>query len=307
MLRDDVLNLDRVDVLTTRDDHVLDPVDDEHIGLGVHVPAVAGVHPSAPVLQRSRRGGSSSRPWSPAATTISPTVPRGSSRSSSSTMRTSVCRAARPAEPPVHRVVVTGHEQQGGDESVADPVRPAGMSRSRRVLGARPRSASGIGDTPSMMCSHGRDIDLGGTGESTIIWSMVGTSRTVSDAECSAIISSAPDGVKARNISASDDRSPVHEAISGEVDMGAACRSRPSGVAHSPEATQPYAEVIMLSWVSVTPFGLPVVPPCRRSRRCPRLPADGPRQRRPGEQLLIGKHPSGAGLFPHGSRAVSPE
>ena len=48
MLRDDVLDLDRVHVLTTGDDHVLDAVDDEDVGVGIHVSAVAGVHPSAP-------------------------------------------------------------------------------------------------------------------------------------------------------------------------------------------------------------------------------------------------------------------
>src|SRR4051812_42856938 len=47
MLGEDALHLDRVDVLPTGDDHVLDPVGDVDVAVVVHVAAVAGVHPAA--------------------------------------------------------------------------------------------------------------------------------------------------------------------------------------------------------------------------------------------------------------------
>ncbi len=50
-------------------------------------------------------------------------------------------------------------------------------------------------------------------------------------------------------------------AMSARWNIGAACIRRPYGVDELALATHPYAEVIMLSWVSVTPLGVPVVPP----------------------------------------------
>ncbi len=43
---EDVLDLLRVDVLTTADDHVLDPVDEDEVAVGVEVADVAGVQPA---------------------------------------------------------------------------------------------------------------------------------------------------------------------------------------------------------------------------------------------------------------------
>jgi hypothetical protein len=42
-----VLNLGRIDVLGAGDDHVLDPVDDVDIAVGVHPASISGVHPTA--------------------------------------------------------------------------------------------------------------------------------------------------------------------------------------------------------------------------------------------------------------------
>ena len=47
MLGDDILDLGRIDVLAARDDHVLHPVDDIDEAVGIHVAAVAGMHPAA--------------------------------------------------------------------------------------------------------------------------------------------------------------------------------------------------------------------------------------------------------------------
>jgi hypothetical protein len=43
---DGVLDLSRIDVLATGDDHVLEAVDDVEVALIVEVSAVAGVHPA---------------------------------------------------------------------------------------------------------------------------------------------------------------------------------------------------------------------------------------------------------------------
>ena len=100
VLGERVLDLGRVHVLAAGDDHVLDAVDDEDVAV-------------ARPCSRRRRCASSRRaapPRSPPACSSSrasrcrrgrrsrPTVPRGTSWSCSSTIRTSTCGAARPAE-----------------------------------------------------------------------------------------------------------------------------------------------------------------------------------------------------------------
>jgi hypothetical protein len=46
MTGEHLLDLDRVDVLAARDDHVLDPVGEEEVALLVDVAAVAGPQPA---------------------------------------------------------------------------------------------------------------------------------------------------------------------------------------------------------------------------------------------------------------------
>ena len=80
--RDRVLDLDRVDVLAAGDDHVLDPVDEVDVAVGVEVALVAGVVPA--VAERSRgllRAASSTRCMKlPARAQTSPFSPAGDRR-----------------------------------------------------------------------------------------------------------------------------------------------------------------------------------------------------------------------------------
>src|SRR5689334_10599673 len=48
VLRQRLLDLDRIDVLAAADDHVLDPVSEEQVAVLVEIPAVAGAQPAVP-------------------------------------------------------------------------------------------------------------------------------------------------------------------------------------------------------------------------------------------------------------------
>jgi hypothetical protein len=58
----ELLDLARVDVLATTDDHVLDPADDPHVARVIHRREIAGVHPAVCVEASAVSAGSCQYP-----------------------------------------------------------------------------------------------------------------------------------------------------------------------------------------------------------------------------------------------------
>lgn len=100
------------------------------------------------------------------------------------------------------------------------------------------------------------------SGESMSSWIMVGTSRA-SVTRCSSIAAATPAGVNDGTMTwVARVRHPiVHAARSARWNMGAACRSTPPRLSMPVVTSEPIADVRHARWESITPFGVPVVPP----------------------------------------------
>ena len=153
---DRLLDLDRVDVLAARDDHVLDAIDDRHEAVASTHADVAGrsqpsavkaasVASSSPQYSRKTLG---PRVW------ISPGSPARSRRPASSRRRTSVKKCGGPEEPPARARGAAsrrGHARGG----LGHPV-PA-----REVRGRVPRTPRAPGPAPGCPRRSGSEATTG--------------------------------------------------------------------------------------------------------------------------------------------------